>query len=95
MEKPVYELVDVVQRSVENATFCVPIATARYGLCLGDCVKLIFDNKERMWLRVTEIEDEGWYQGELLNHPVIVDLHFGDTVRFHAKHVADIRTSNC
>jgi len=48
-----------------------------------------------MWLRVTEIGDEGWYQGELLNHPVIVDLHFGDTVRFHAKHVADIRTSNC
>jgi hypothetical protein len=95
MEKPAYKLVNVAQRGMEHMGFYVPAETVRYGVCRGDFVKLIFDDKERMWVRVTEVEDEGWYQGVLRSYPVMVDgLRFDDTVRFHARHVADILVNN-
>ena len=85
-----YKLADAVQRSMENRTFHVPTAAARHGLGPGDFAKLIFDDKERMWVRVTEVVGDGWYLGELNSYPAVVDLHFGDVIRFHARHVADI-----
>jgi hypothetical protein len=93
--KPTYHLVDAVQRGMMNATFFVPSQEARMSLCPGDMVKLIFENKERMWVKVKEVESDGQYVGELRNHPVVVEtLRYGDEIRFQARHVADINTAN-
>lgn len=92
--KPTYKLVDVVLRASSSPKFYVPAASDRKHLCRGDMAKLIFNDEERMWVSVTEVEGLGWYRGELRNHPVSVPLRYGDEVRFHARHVADISAMN-
>ena len=93
--KPIYHLVEAVQRSLSSPKFFVPSLEARMSLCRGDFAKLIFNNEERMWVVVKEIEGEGQYVGELRNHPVVVDtVRYGDEIRFQARHVANISSEN-
>jgi hypothetical protein len=93
--KPTYHLVDVVLRATSSLTFFVPPVVERNSLCRGDMVKLVFGNEERMWVKVTAVEAEGRYVGELRNHPVVVKtVRYGDEIHFQARHVADILTTN-
>ena len=93
--KPTYHLVDAVQRSMSSPNFFVPTEEARMSLCRGDMVKLLFANKEKMWVLVKEVESKGRYIGELRNHPVVIDtVRYGDTIHFEARHIADISSVN-
>lgn len=80
-------------------TFYKPSKQAVELLSVGDEVKLIFERvsgdkdgktAERMWVKVTLI-DEGAFEGTLANDPVVVDdLSFGDRVRFEEKHIIQV-----
>ena len=74
-------------------SFCLPPLDEREDLKKGMHVKLIFDDAERMWVKVVEricIDEKVVYKGHLANHPTVVDLKFGDEVVFEPKHVVDI-----
>ena len=93
--KPTYHLVDAVQRSQSSSTFFIPSLDERMSLCRGDFAKLIFNNEERMWVKVTGVEGGGRYVGELRNHPVVVDsVRYGDSIHFEARHISDLTSEN-
>lgn len=59
---------------------------------LGDMVKISFKDCERMWIKVTEVNDEE-ITGILNNSPVTEenqDLKFGDEVKFHRDQILGI-----
>jgi uncharacterized protein YegJ (DUF2314 family) len=71
-------------------TFFIPSLEERKSLKRGDFALLIFNNRERMWVKVSK-KAEGGYAGTLSNDPVVVDMNFGDPVEFKYRHIADIR----
>jgi len=86
-----HELVDVVERNKEcRLTFHLPPEGARTSLCPGNLVKLIFDDRERMWVRVREVAGVK-YRGVLVSRPAVLrTIEQGDVVDFGPEHVADI-----
>jgi len=81
------------------ATFEVPEASDIARLRPGDLVKLVFEPKgrlvtkdvwpERMWVQVTGASEAG-FEGTLDNHPIMFNrLHYGQRIRFEARHVID------
>jgi hypothetical protein len=83
-------LINVEKRAKDNPkTFEIPDLLERQNLKMGHFAKLIFNDKERMWVKVTEVL-EGSYVGTLANEPVVVKMKFGDRVEFEPKHIADI-----
>lgn len=90
-----YILVDVEKRARENpVTFRIPTVTDRKSLKKGDCAKLIFDDKERMWVVIDKRLPGGSYQGHLDSTPITTPLERGDEIVFKPHHVASIMTSN-
>jgi hypothetical protein len=92
-------LIDAEAMNRENPdTFWIPAADERSGIPLGAQVLLAFvcDDEdadfaaERMWVAVVDRDGHGAYTGTLSNHPLQVDLEFGDVVEFAARHVMDI-----
>jgi hypothetical protein len=78
------------ERSAQHpTTFHIPSREERTSLNIGEYAKLIFDDRERMWVCVTDIVADG-YVGSLANDPVAVDMEHGDEVRFRPEHIADI-----
>lgn len=71
-------------------TFEIPDKQERESLQPGDFAKMIFDEQERMWVKVAGRRDNGQYYGHLDNHPVLVTLSRGDEVEFSPKHVIAI-----
>lgn len=71
------------------STFLIPALEDRLSLRVGNKAQLLFDNKERMWVRVVRTDDGG-YAGILVNHPISVDAKFGDRVEFQSHHVLNI-----
>ncbi len=79
-----------------------PPEEVRNNLSLGTYVKLLFrfaaedaeraDNQtERIWVLVTEIDEDGYYIGTLENDPHHANtLACGDPIRFHPLHVMSI-----
>lgn len=91
MEAEQYRLIDAVARSRRHRlTFHVPSEEERTSLRPKDVVKLIFDDRERMWVEVCEVA-AGRYRGKLLNKPaVLLTIRQGDLVDFGPEHVADV-----
>ena len=82
-------LTDAEKRNRENPdTFQIPDKEERENLPVGAFAKLIFNDRERMWVRITEFTTTD-YEGVLDNEPVVVKMKIGDKVRFKAKHVID------
>jgi len=78
-----------------------PNAETRENLQPDQYVKLVFrfsdensdreDNEcERMWVRVTGVDDDGYYFGTIENDPNHDAASCGDSITFHPLHVADI-----
>jgi hypothetical protein len=91
-------LANVEDRAVAApGTFQIPARFKRASLHAGDLAKLVFvvpsmsapPNGERMWVKITAVED-GRYRGLLSNKPVLIeDLQPDDPVEFGPEHVAD------
>ena len=78
-------------------TFLIPSKEEIDALCIGDCVKLVFINREvgnseRMWVGIKELPDpDGIFVGSLDNDPVCcTKLKHKDIIKFEAKHIAAI-----
>lgn len=86
-----YNLIDCQERNRKYWTFEVPSQDAIDRLRPGDFAKLVFDDRERMWVEISK-RDCNYFDGQLANHPIDLDeIEYGDRVCFHAKHIADIR----
>ena len=71
-------------------SFGIPPRKQRESLKVGSTVKLIFDNKERMWVNITERTESG-YRGTLSNIPAgIRTIQQGDMVDFAPENIIDI-----
>lgn len=92
-----YTLIDGVERNDDNPdTFYIPSVKDKETVNFGTLVKLGFETDdceecggERMWVVVTQ-KTEGGFVGTLNNHPVFLDLKFGDVVHFESKNIIDI-----
>lgn len=93
---PLLENVEKVHRTYPR-TYSIPRREQRYGLQVGDIVKLVFlldraqggrPRTERMWVRVDEVAAAA-YSGILDNDPFhLTRLKAGDRVPFGPEHVA-------
>ena len=73
-------------------TFEILPAVVRHNIPVDRNVKLLFAdgvNTERMWVRITDVEDHG-YRGSLASVPAVLAMAHGDVVRFQAKHIASL-----
>jgi hypothetical protein len=92
-----YSLVDGEEMQRGAPDFWLPSAEMRSALRAGQTVMLVFHQRwfagslpERMWVRITGRNKEG-YVGRLANEPQSVTaLRFGDEVRFTPKNVIKI-----
>ena len=91
-----FTLIDGVTRNAENPdTFEIPTEEERRCVVPDDLVKVGFEMEdedlggERMWVEVTSVDGEQ-FTGTLSNHPIVIDLAFGDEVRFGLKHILSI-----
>jgi uncharacterized protein YegJ (DUF2314 family) len=88
-----YQLVNVEERAASAPdTFENFPRSERESLQVGNLAKLIFDDRERMWVKITEVKD-GRYKGTLGNSPAFVDLQFGEEVEFGPENISDIMRS--
>jgi hypothetical protein len=83
-----------------------PPEEMRNNLGRGKYVKLLFrfaaenaerlsNEAERIWVRVTEVDDHGNYVGTLENDPHHSDvLAYGDLIHFHPLHIMAILDDN-
>ena len=55
----------------------------------GDFVKLCFEDKERMWVKILLVSDDT-ITGILDSNPTMVNLKAGDKVKFKREHVYEI-----
>lgn len=85
-----YSLVDVRLRAKKFPYyFYVPSDDEIRLLGRGDFAKLIFNDKERMWVRITSVKGNN-FEGVLDNVSFVVDLALGDKIKFQKKNIADI-----
>lgn len=85
-----YTLVSAEARHSANPdTFKIPPRAEREKLVVGDYVKLIFSDMERMWVHVMEKKPLGLYAGKLISRPVMMRgiLKSGDEMLFGPEHV--------
>lgn len=102
-KKNKYYLVNAVERNKKfPKSFIIPNKDDINNLNLDDNVKLIFDDKERMWVKITEIlstQKNGIrtikkLKGKLNNNPVIVKIPENEYIEFEPKHIIDIMKSD-
>lgn len=94
-KQPVYQLSNARSLGVLHPdTFEVPDPLELSSLEIGRFVKLCFNDKERMWVKITEIDGES-LKGTLANQPVVVlNLNHGDPIEFSLCHVYDIEAED-
>lgn len=88
-----YQLLNCVHRNIESGgSFEIPTLEEKTKLIVGDFVKLVFEGfiTERMWVKITEVNKEGNFVGELDSVPVRLDLYPGDKVEFNLAHICSI-----
>jgi uncharacterized protein YegJ (DUF2314 family) len=57
---------------------------------VGDSVKICINNKERLWIEVTEING-GQLKGKIDNCPIVIDdVAFGDSISFRKENIYSI-----
>jgi hypothetical protein len=94
-----WKLTDSAKLADENKyTFYKPSERITKNLRIGNIAKLTFEfdtrNKEhpsaeRMWVEITEVNNEK-FKGTLDNHPFYIhELHAGDEISFEHKHIID------
>jgi hypothetical protein len=85
-----YSLTDVEERARAHPdTFDIPPRTARKSIRVGDLVKLVFSDAERMWVEVRAVRASKVFRGVLRNTPVLLPPIRG-SIFFGPKHVLDI-----
>ncbi|MCA9265072.1 MAG: DUF2314 domain-containing protein [Planctomycetales bacterium] len=94
-----YYLDDAVWLSKFRDDLDPPSEETRDNLSVGEYVKLLFrfaaedaerddHETERMWVLITDLDDDGYYVGTVENDPHHSDkLKCGDTISFHPLHV--------
>lgn len=96
---PKYTLMDgEAQNLAHPTTFYIPPKEERLKLRPGDLAKVVFTPasgrglSERMWVKITEVQEPGKYVGVLDNDPLDPNLGVldGSTVEFEAKHVIQL-----
>lgn len=91
------ELADVEQRARSYPdSFEIPGRDDREGLRLDDCAKLVFADRERMWVQIVAVQfrpgKPPLYTGKLVNEPVTLrGLRYGDRLKFEPRHVCAIQ----
>lgn len=97
-----YYLEDAVWMSQFRQDLSPPAEDVRENLSLGDHAKLLFrfadeaaaradGQTERMWVKVTSFDDDGYYVGSLENDPEMArPIKKGDTVHFHPTNIAEV-----
>lgn len=94
-----WKLTDSEKLAKENKyTFYKPSREILKNLKVGNIVKLTFEfetsnsehqGAERMWLEITEINEDK-FKGTLDNHPFYLhELYAGDEIEFEYKHIID------
>ncbi len=99
MDNDNYALMDgEAQNKKFPESFHIPTLNDRQGVGEGDVVKLVFeagDNvgrgvSERMWVIITQKEDD-FFVGILDNDPyIIADIESGQEVHFESRHIIGI-----
>jgi hypothetical protein len=88
------KLLDGEQRHREYpGQFWMPSRKQRTSLRAGDFAKCCFDDKERMWVRITRVcrkDGRVRYHGELDNCPVVVAMQVMDKVSFGPENVIQV-----
>ena len=86
-----YRLIDVEERAkLYSATFAIPVRSLREGLWPGNLVKLDFDNRERMWVKISGQYATKNYFGILISSPLHLGLRHGDPIEFGPEHIMEI-----
>jgi hypothetical protein len=97
-----YYLEDAVWMSQYRDDVNPPAAKIRENLAVGTYVKLLFrfaaenadrldGEVERMWVRLTALDEDDYYIGTLENDPLHGDvLSCGDSIHFHPLHVMEV-----
>jgi len=67
-------------------------------LKIGDSVKININNKEKVWVEITEINNStlkgNEFKGKLDVNPYFLnDIKFGDTIKFQSENILDILTN--
>lgn len=87
MVKKKYTLTDAIKQNKKYPkSFWIPSSKDIKELKKNSFAKVIFNNKERMWVKITKINGDN-FVGELDNVPVSVPLSYGDVIHFNKKHI--------
>jgi len=86
-------LVNAELRAATVPTFQIPNRERRERIRPGMFVKLIFDDKERMWVKVTAAAGARpvRYWGRIASTPVATPYQFDESVTFGPEHIIAIR----
>ena len=85
-----YTLVDCWERHKQHpTTFEIPEKVELKELKIGSMVKLIFNDKERMWVEIMGKRLSTWI-GRLDNHSISVNLELNAEIEFENKHICNI-----
>ena len=72
-------------------TFEIPSELEILKLQVGDNVKLCFNNEERMWVEIIQIESKDCIIGALNNDPVRIDgIRYGSIIEFSHRNIYSI-----
>lgn len=85
------QLVDAQQmaKTYPN-TFSAPDIEELDRVKVGDSVKVCVNNKERLWVKVTEIFGSK-LRGTIDNSPIVIDdVNYGDFLNFKKENIYDI-----
>lgn len=85
------QLVDAQQMAkTYPKTFSAPDMQDLDGVKVGDSVKICVNNKERLWVQVTEILGSN-LKGTIDNNPIVIDdVNYGDVINFKKENIYDI-----
>ena len=84
-----YTLTDCWERNKQHTTFEIPTREEIRELKIGDFVKLIFNDEERMWVEIMSKRVNTWI-GRLDNKSICTDLKLNAEIEFETKNICDI-----
>lgn len=91
-----YRLLDGRQHNKKHPhTFLIPSSSDISKLIVGDYVQLCFEedgkDSEKMWVRLTMIDEGSCFEGCLDNDPFkLTYVSYGELIEFNSKHIIKI-----
>lgn len=89
-----HTLVDVTERHRKNPdTFEIPSQEEIDNLEIQDYCKVILNDKERIWVQITDKISKDFFKGTVENDTVFKEIHgldFKDVITFKSIHICDI-----